>query len=95
MAKEYEKWVGAGYEGLINGIIKQAIQDYEHALRLIRKNPNDIGASHQIASIRKFFRSEWFSFLCDVDGESIIRKTEERFEKLMAKERKNKKCEKV
>lgn len=53
------------YHALINAIILQAVKDYRTAL----DDENTSG----IAECERFFRSVWFTFLTDVDGEIIIR----------------------
>lgn len=55
------------YSSLANAIIIQAAKDY------IRTN------SPQVKSeIKSFFRSEWFTMLSKVDGETLIRKLEQK-----------------
>ena len=53
------------YHALINAIILQAVKDYRTAL--------GDGNTPGIAECERFFRSDWFTFLTDVDGEIIIR----------------------
>ena len=50
------------YERLAIAIIKQAVIDYRKGVEESRK------------SIERFFRSEWFYTLTDVDGEILIKK---------------------
>ena len=50
------------YERLAIAIIKQAVIDYRKGDEEIRK------------SIERFFRSEWFYTLTDVDGEMLIKR---------------------
>lgn len=57
------------YENLANAIVLQAVKDYRAAKK--RKNSANIGI------IRKFFRSDWFRTLTDIDGEWLIRKLDE------------------
>ena len=60
------------YENLANAIVVQAVKDYRAAKRT--------GNSGQIASIRRFFRSDWFGTLTDIDGEYLIRKLDKEAE---------------
>ena len=54
------------YTALANAIIEQAVDDY-------RKSKN-----HQARSmIKKFFLSEWFSVLTDLDGKMLLIRLEE------------------
>lgn len=51
---------------LSNAIVWQAAKDYRLAL-----SENNIG---RITECERFFRSEWYEFLTDVDGEFLIEK---------------------
>jgi IS1 family transposase len=53
------------YQNLANAIVLKAVEDYRFALR-----------HHNARTIRDcedFFRSEWFMFLCDINGEHLIK----------------------
>jgi hypothetical protein len=63
----------ANYENLANAIILQAIKDYRTALKCLKANLRNRVASADRNEIERFFRSQWFSVLTDVDGESLIR----------------------
>ena len=65
------------YKELANAIIVQAVKDYREALRLSNMNPNDKSAQHDKRSIERFFRSEWFSILTDLNGELLMKKLKE------------------
>lgn len=57
-------------ENLVNGIIMQAVNDYRKALSEFSsdgKSDTDV-----IAKCERFFRSEWFRVLTNVDGEYLI-----------------------
>lgn len=56
------------YHALINAVILQAVKDYRAAL----DDENTSG----ISECERFFRSDWFTFLTDVDGEIIIRQVQ-------------------
>lgn len=66
-----------GYERLANAIIIQAAKDYRAALRRLRRKPNIKDAKAEKESIERFFRSDWFRTLTEVDGEMLIRKLNE------------------
>jgi hypothetical protein len=59
-----------GLENLANGIIIQAVTDYRKALRGFSSNSKSSSAI--AAECERFFRSEWFSVLTNVDGEYLI-----------------------
>lgn len=66
-----------GYERLANAIIIQAAKDYRTAKRKLRRKPNNKEARAEAESIERFFRSDWFRTLTEVDGEMILRKLNE------------------
>ncbi|WP_041223284.1 hypothetical protein [Dehalococcoides mccartyi] len=51
------------YQELANAIVLQAVKDY-------RLHDNE----QELASIERFFRSDWFSVLTNVDPEILITK---------------------
>lgn len=65
------------YENLANAIILQAVKDYRAAGRKLKKKPDNTLARAEIGSIERFFRSGWYKYLTDVDGEMLIRKLRE------------------
>ena len=65
------------YEKLANAIIIQAAKDYRVAKRKLRRKPGNKDAKSEAESIERFFRSDWFRALTEVDGEMLIRKLNE------------------
>lgn len=57
------------YHELANAVILTAAKDY----RAARKAKD----RHKVGSIRRFFRSDYFSVLSDLDGELLIQKLDE------------------
>ena len=53
------------YTALANAIIEQAADDYRRSKNYQEKT-----------AIKKFFLSEWFSVLTDLDGKMILRRLE-------------------
>ena len=68
-----------GYEGLINGIIKQAMLDWAEAMYKLRKDPQNILALRAKSDVERFFQSEWYSFMCGVDGGKLMQLIETAF----------------
>lgn len=66
-AKYYSK-AETPYTNLAAAIVERAMLDYKDAYVC-----NDKGA---INSLRRFFRSDWFCFLSDLDGEVIMAQIE-------------------
>ena len=69
----------SGYEELANAIILQAVMDYSDTLERLRYTLDDKSALHDKRSIERFFRSEWFSILTDLNGELLLKKLKEEF----------------
>lgn len=61
-----------GIENLCNAIVLAAVKDYRTALAK-KKNYDEI------ASIERFFRSDWYKVLTKIDGEFLIAKIREEF----------------
>ena len=60
------------YEDLANAIILQAVKDYRMALKGLKANPRNRTAKADKGEIERFFRSQWYSALTDVNGEMLI-----------------------
>lgn len=60
------------YEKLAAAVVMQAVKDYRSALRAVRKSPSSHFARSQKEALERFFRSEWYLFLTDIDGEMVI-----------------------
>ncbi len=65
------------YEKLANAIILQAVKDYRAARKKLKKQPRNKDAEIMINDTERFFRSDWFTALTDVDGALILRKLQE------------------
>ena len=61
------------YENLANAIILQAVKDYRMALKSLKANSRNRTVQTDKAEIERFFRSQWYSALTDVNGEMLIR----------------------
>ena len=60
------------YESLANAIILQAVKDYRMALKSLEANSRNRTVQTDKAEIERFFRSQWYSTLTDVNGEMLI-----------------------
>lgn len=60
------------FQRLAMAIVKQAVLDYHKVLQTLKYSPHDRGALAEKDSLEVFFRSQWFSVLCDLDGEELI-----------------------
>ena len=61
-----------GYYRLANAIILQAVNEYREALR-----QNGTAAKWKKISLRRFFRSDWFKLLTNIDGELLMERLKE------------------
>ena len=76
-----------GWYALAAGIVQQAVEDYRAANKRIKsaqtiENPQARALAIYRAKARKdevirFFRSQWYGTLCDIDPERIIKKLKE------------------
>jgi hypothetical protein len=57
------------YQNLATAIVLKAVEDYREAL--LWNN------TRTLRDCEKFFRSEWFIFLCDIDPEHLMRTIQE------------------
>lgn len=62
------------YENLANAIILSAVDDYKKYLKVIKSYPRDVGTRNKAHAIERFFRSDYFSILTDVNSELLIKK---------------------
>lgn len=66
------------YENLANAIIKLAADDYKAALIRLKRNPESESAKRDVEREERFFYSEWYEVLTDLDPSYLIRKMKER-----------------
>ncbi len=62
------------YVRLANAIVLQAVKDWRAARRKLKRKPQNESARIELESCERFFRSDWFTELTDVDGEVLLRK---------------------
>lgn len=67
-AGRYNKDSSSGYTGLANAVVETAAKDYIKALRKLKRNPSCISAQHIKDDCERFFKSDWFCELTEVDG---------------------------
>lgn len=71
-----------GVECLRCAIVKQAVEDYLEAKKRYSES-NSIGALHTISECKRFFRSEYYQILTDIDGETLIQLLDKKHEEEM------------
>lgn len=68
------------YENLANAIILQAVKDYRGILRKIKKHPFDRLVLSEKRRLERFFRSQWFGMLTNIDPELLMLKLNQEVE---------------
>lgn len=70
-----------GYQLLANAIIEQAVKDYRYDRDILKTRSEKTtaykNAAYDIKRIERFFRSDWFKELTDIDGEWLLDKLRE------------------
>ena len=65
------------YENLARAIVITAAKDYRDALRSLTRNKNNNNAKRMKEEVERFFNSDWYSVLTDLDGAFLMRKIQE------------------
>ena len=60
------------YEALANAIIVQAVKDFRAAYKRHLSKPDDAKANKDIREITRFFCSQYFEALSDLDGPALL-----------------------
>lgn len=73
------------YQALANAIIVQAAKDFRAAYKRLKRFPNDRLAESEVRNCTKFFYSDYFQALTDLDGPALLRRMmkeiDEKYEK--------------
>ncbi len=65
------------YVKLANAIIIQAAKDYRNTRKKLKKNRKNEEAKLMVEDLERFFRSDYFAALSDLDGQALLTKLEE------------------
>lgn len=63
------------YERLAAGIVESACRDYIAAKRTVmfaKRSKKRQEAEGSLIALRRFFHSQWYSMLCDIDADRLI-----------------------
>ena len=60
------------YQNLANAIVLQAVRDYEAVLRRLMRNPRNQDAQREKKRLERFFFSQWYGVLTDLDPNRMI-----------------------
>ena len=61
-----------GWEALANGIVEQAVKDYRAAIRRLKRYPDSKAAMETAMEVERFFHSDWYATLTDIDPDYLI-----------------------
>ena len=64
----------SNYTNLANAIVLQAVKDYRKSLRILYRYPDHRLVEYESRSIERFFRSNWFGVLTQIDPDMLISK---------------------
>ncbi|SDN09493.1 hypothetical protein [Acetanaerobacterium elongatum] len=62
------------YENLANAVILRAVEDYRKSLRVLSMHPYHRDALREKRSILRFFHSDWFRVLTNLDPELLVKR---------------------
>lgn len=60
------------YQALTNAIIEQAVKDYRKALKIYYLHLQKQQYRQDVEDLERFFTSQWFELLTNLDGRSIM-----------------------
>lgn len=60
------------YEKLGNAIVLQAVKDYRAACKSLRSSPGNIVAKTTVREVERFFHSELFSVITELDPDMLL-----------------------
>ena len=63
-----------GWELLANAIIVEAARDFRAGYRRLKKDPGDRQAQDTVRESTRFFHSQFYEYLTNVDGPGLIQK---------------------
>ena len=72
MAREY-KSQKAGPEALAAAICTQAVDDYKRVAYRLMRSPDHKEAQERKAELTRFFLSDWFTDLSNIDGKKALK----------------------
>ena len=64
------------YHELANAVIMQAVKDYRLALKQLYLWPDREEFQQDVAELERFFISDWFQILSDLDGPLLMKRVQ-------------------
>ncbi len=71
------------YQALADAIVLQAVRDYREAMAEIQKEKYDysmLEAQRTVDEVKRFFKSDWFGVLTDVDPDLLLEQLNQEFD---------------
>ena len=62
------------YQDLANAIVEMTARDYMKAKKRLKKYPENKEALGQVEECTRFFHSNWYKILTNVDGDKLLAK---------------------
>lgn len=67
------------YQALANAVVQNAAEEYRAALKRLDKDPDNVIAKAEVQELKRFFRSQWYEVLTEVDGEYLMEMLEKEY----------------
>ncbi len=78
------------WENLANAVVLSAVRDFRTEYKKLLRNPNSKAAAGEVASLVRFFISDYYKSLTSVDGGFLVRKLKDEVEeKINAEKRRS------
>ena len=60
------------YQAMANAIIEQAAKDYRDSVRRLKRYPDSKAGMETAMELERFFHSDWYATLTDIDPDYLI-----------------------
>ena len=74
------QYLQENWEDLANAIILSAVEDYTDVYKRLRRHPTSKAGKNEISKLERFFYSDWYAMLTDVDPRYLLNKLQEAIE---------------
>jgi hypothetical protein len=64
------------YSLVVEAVVIRAVQDFKIYSRILKRDPTNLDAIRIMGDVKRFFRSQWFSYLTGMDGSYLLAKLE-------------------
>ena len=74
------QYLQENWEDLANAIILSAVEDYTYVYKRLLRPTTRKAAKNEISKLERFFYSDWYAMLTDVDPRYLLNKLQEAIE---------------